>query len=521
MKEGETTPRPGTESRQELETSGARPLLRLVGLSKRFGGVAAVDEVDFELCAGEVHALVGENGAGKSTLMKLAHGLERPDAGRIEVDGEPVKLSSPRDAEAVGIAMIPQELDLFLELTVAENLYVGRARPRAAWGGIDHRAMRRSAQERLADIGIELDPGARVATLSVAARQLVAIARALFADARIVIMDEPTASLADRETERLFAVIRDLVSREVGVIYISHRLAEVFELADRVTVLRDGHVVETRPADGADEESLVEAMIGRPVDDRFRHQPKEAGDVLLELAGLSREGEFEDVSFDLLAGEIVGLAGLVGAGRSELAQTVFGIRRPKHGEIRVAGQPTRIRDPERAMRNGIFYVPEERKSQGLIGPQSITANVTLPSLARYTHRGLVSRHAEHKATVELMRRLTVSGGEAEDSVDRLSGGNQQKVVLAKALASRPRVLLLDEPTRGVDVGARDEIYRLIDELAGQGMAILLISSDLEEVLGMSDRVLVMREGRLAGELSGQDASRDRVMGLAMGSGSAR
>jgi len=361
-KEGEATPRPGTESQQALDGDGARPLLRLVGLSKRFGGVAAVDGVEFELWAGEVHALVGENGAGKSTLMKLAHGLERPDAGRIEVDGEPVKLSSPRDAEAAGIAMIPQELDLFLELTVAENLYVGRARPRA-WGGIDHRAMRRSAQERLADIGIELDPGARVVTLSVAARQLVAIARALFADARIVIMDEPTASLAEGETERLFAVIRDLVSRDVGVIYISHQLAEVFELADRVTVLRDGQVVETRSADGADEESLVEAMIGRPVHDRFHHQAKEAGDVLLELAGLSREGEFEDVSFDLRAGEIVGLAGLVGAGRSELAQTVFGIRRAKRGEIRVEGRPTRIRDPERAMGNGIFYVPEERKSR--------------------------------------------------------------------------------------------------------------------------------------------------------------
>jgi ABC-type sugar transport system ATPase subunit len=501
----------------EDDTGGQVPLVRLVELTKRFGGNVAVNAVDFEVQAGEVHALVGENGAGKSTLMKMVDGLEQPDAGRIEIDGSPVQLGSSRDAERVGIAMIPQELDLFLELTVAENLHVGRSRPRHRWRGIDHAAMRSAAQQRLDDLGISIRAGVQVGTLSVADRQLVAIARALFGDARVVIMDEPTASLADRETRQLFKVIRDLGTRGVGVVYISHRLAEVFELADRITVLRDGEVVETRQAKAYDQDSLVRDMVGRPVSERFQRSPTAPGEILLELDGLSRAGEFEDVSLRLRAGEVVGLAGLVGAGRTELAQTVFGVRRARRGEIRLEGQSVRIRDPEQAMRHGVFYVPEERKSQGLIEPFSITRNVTLSSLARHTHGLLLAEGEERDTTEELMRRLAVRGGDADDLVANLSGGNQQKVVLAKALARRPRVLILDEPTRGVDVGSRSEIYGLTDELAGQGMAILLVSSDLDEVLAMSDRVLVMRAGRIAGELAGDEATPDAVMRLATGS----
>jgi ABC-type sugar transport system ATPase subunit len=496
---------------------GSPPLLQLVGVTKRFGGVVAVRDVDFELRPGEVHALVGENGAGKSTLMKIADGLYAPDEGRLEVGGQPAEFSSPRDAEAAGIAMIPQELDLFPELSVAENLFVGRKRPRTRWGGLDRNAMRAEARRRLGSLGVGLDVTARVKRLSAANQQIVAIARALVGDARAVVMDEPTSSLTDREARQLFRIIEELTSGDVGVVYISHRLEEIFEIAERITVLRDGRLITTAPASELDAEELVRLMVGRPLNELFSRHPHDPGEVALEVRGLTREGEFADVDLTLRRGEILGLAGLVGAGRTELAQAIFGIRPPEFCEILVDGEKAGIRSPQAAMDRGIFYVPEERRSQGLILPFSIKNNITLSILERISRFGFVPR-SERQTADRFAKELSIRGAEMSDPVARLSGGNQQKVVVAKSLAREPSVLLLDEPTRGVDVGAKSEIYRLIDDLAREGKAILLISSELEEVLSMSDRILVMREGRITGEFEREGATQERVMTAATGGG---
>jgi ABC-type sugar transport system ATPase subunit len=506
---------PGTE--RAATVAEAPAIFRLQNVTKHFGGVTAVEDVDFDLRPGEVHALVGENGAGKSTLMKIVDGLYAPDEGRLEVNGLPVEFSSPRDAEEAGIAMIPQELDLFPELSVAENLFVGRKRPRTRWGGLDRNAMRAEARRRLGALGVDLDVTALVKRLSAANQQIVAIARALVGDARAVVMDEPTSSLTDREARQLFRIIEDLTSGNVGVVYISHRLEEIFEIADRTTVLRDGRHIKTARAFELDSEELVRLMVGRPLNELFARNPHDPGEVALEVRGLTREGEFSDADLTLRRGEIVGLAGLVGAGRTELAQAIFGIRPPDSGEILVDGEEARIRSPQAAMERGIFYVPEERRSQGLILPFSIKNNITLSILDRISRFGFVPR-SERQTADRFAKELSIRGAEMSAPVARLSGGNQQKVVVAKSLAREPSVLLLDEPTRGVDVGAKSEIYRLMDDLAREGKAILLISSELEEVLSMSDRILVMREGRIAGEFEREEATQERVMTAATGGG---
>ena len=506
---------PGETRAGGAAATDAAPVFRLDGVTKRFGGVVAVEDVAFDLRPGEVHALVGENGAGKSTLMKIVDGLYGPDVGTLEVGGESASFSSPRDAEASGIAMIPQELDLFPELTVAENLFVGRKRPRTAWGGLDWETMRGEARKRLEELGVGLDATSAVKRLSAAEQQIVAIARALVGEARAVIMDEPTSSLTERETHQLFGIIEDLTAEGVGVVYISHRLEEIFEISDRITVLRDGHHIKTAPASELDAEELVRLMVGRPLHELFTRSKSRPGETVLEIRGLTRDGEFEDVDLALRRGEILGLAGLVGAGRTELAQSIFGIRHTDSGEIFVDGEEARIHAPQAAMERGIFYVPEERRSQGLILPFSIKNNITLSILDRISRLGFVSR-SERGIADRFMGELSIRGAEVSDPVNRLSGGNQQKVVVAKSLAREPNVLLLDEPTRGVDVGAKSEIYRLMDDLAKEGKAILLISSELEEVLSMADRVLVMREGRISGEFSRGEATQENVMTAATG-----
>jgi ABC-type sugar transport system ATPase subunit len=443
------------------------------------------------------------------------HGLYAPDEGTLEVEGEMVEFSSPRDAEAAGIAMIPQELDLFPELSVTENLFVGRRRPRTGWGGLDRNAMRAEARERLRSLGVDLDVTTAVKGLSAANQQIVAIARALVGEAKAVVMDEPTASLTEREVQQLFRIISELTSGGVGVVYISHRLEEIFTISDRITVLRDGHHITTSPASELDAEELVRLMVGRPLNELFTRSPHNPGDVALEVSGLSRAGEFEDVDLVVHRSEIVGLSGLVGAGRSELAQSIFGIRSPKSGEIKINGEEVQIHSPQAAMERGIFYVPEERRSQGLILPFSIKNNITLSILDRISRFGFVPR-VERQTADRFARELAIRGAKVSDPVSRLSGGNQQKVVLAKSLAREPQILLLDEPTRGIDVGAKSEIYRLIDDLAKEGKAILLISSELEEVLSMSDRVVVMREGRITGEFDRSEANQERVMTAATG-----
>jgi rhamnose transport system ATP-binding protein len=505
--------RPG--DRSTAATAEAPTVFRLRSVTKRFGGVTAVEDVTFDLRPGEVHSLMGENGAGKSTLMKMVHGLYPPDEGALEVGGEVVEFTSPRDAEAAGIAMIPQELDLFPELTIAENLFVGRHRPRTRWGTLDQGAMRAEARQRLRSLGVDMDVGVTVKQLSSANQQIVAIARALVGEARAVVMDEPTASLTEREVQQLFGIIAGLTSDGVGVVYISHRMDEIFKISDRITVLRDGRHIATAPASELDAEELVRLMVGRPLNELFSRHHHEVGGVVLEVRGLSRAGEFENVDFVLRRGEILGLAGLVGAGRSELAQTIFGIRTPEAGETSIEGDEVKIRSPQTAMERGIFYVPEERRAQGLILPFSIKNNVTLSILDRIARFGFVPR-SERQTADRFVEELSIRGATVMDPVSRLSGGNQQKVVLAKALAREPSILLLDEPTRGVDVGAKSEIYRLIDDLARQGKAILLISSELEEVLSMSDRILVMREGKLTGEFDRKEATQEKVMTAATG-----
>src|SRR5829696_8825833 len=491
------------------------PVFRLEGVTKRFGGVVAVEDVSFDLSPGEVHALVGENGAGKSTLMKIVDGLYGPDEGTLEVGGEAASFSSPRDAEAAGIAMIPQELDLFPELSVAENLFVGRKRPRTRWGGLDWEAMQDEARRRFDALGVSLDAMSTVKRLSVANQQIVAMARALVGEARAVIMDEPTSSLTAREASQLFGIIEDLTAAGVGVVYISHRLDEIFEISDRITVLRDGHHIKTAPASELDAEELVRLMVGRPLNELFIRSESSPGEVALEVRGLTRSGEFEDVDLTLRRGEILGLAGLVGAGRTELAQSIFGISPPDSGEVLVDGEAARIRSPQAAMEKGIFYVPEERRSQGLILPFSIKNNITLSILDRISRFGFVPR-SERQTADRFAKELSIRGAKMTDPAGRLSGGNQQKVVVAKSLAREPNILLLDEPTRGIDVGAKSEIYRLMDDLAKEGKAILLISSELEEVLSMTDRVVVMREGRISGEFGREEATQENVMTAATG-----
>lgn len=509
-KSGEAASRAGRAGEERAR------IFTLSGVTKRFGGVVAVDGVDFDLREGEVHALVGENGAGKSTLIKMVGGVHAPDRGSVEVGGESVSFASPRDAEAVGMSMIPQELDLFPELTVAENLFVGRKRPRTRWGGMDWKAMRSAAHDSLGSMGVTLDVDAPVKQLSTANRQIVAIARALFGDAKAVIMDEPTASLTEREAGRLFEIVADLTQSGVGVVYISHRLEEVFRISDRVTVMRDGKHVKTAPASDLDADELVRLMVGRELKELFSRSRHEVGDVALQTRGLSREGEFEGVDLAVRCGEVVGLAGLIGAGRTELAQAVFGLSGPDEGEIRINGEAVEGLSPQKAMEYGVFYVPEERKSQGLISPFSISSNITLSILDRISRMGFVKRGRERETAERFAGALSIRGAGMDDPVSRLSGGNQQKVVLAKSLAREPSVLLLDEPTRGVDVGAKAEIYRLIDDLAGEGKAVLLISSELEEILSMSDRVVVMREGRVSGEFERGEASQENIMAAATG-----
>ena len=507
-----------TEDRGGATAAQAQPTFKLEGITKRFGGTVALDDVGFDLLPGEVHALVGENGAGKSTLMKIVAGIHEPDEGTFEVDGKETSFSSPREAEEAGIAMIPQELNLFTELSVAENLFVGRDRPRSTWGGLGWNDINAEARSQFESFDADFDVTAPVKQLSTANRQLVAIVRALMGKAKVIIMDEPTASLAGEEARRLFRIIEDLTSNDVGVVYVSHRLEEIFEISDRVTVLRDGEHIQTAPTSEMDSEKLVHSMVGRSLEELFTRSESDPGEVALEVRGLTREGEFEEVDLSIRKGEVVGLAGLVGAGRSEVAQAIFGINPAEEGEILIDGEVVEIGSPTTAMQRGVFYVPEERQSQGLILPFPINSNITLSILDRISRLGFVRPDAEKESADKFAESLSIKGAELTDPVSRLSGGNQQKVVLAKSLAREPSILLLDEPTRGIDVGAKSEIYRLIDELAGEGKAVLLISSELEEVLSMSDRIVVMREGHVAGELGREEATQEKVMSAATGAG---
>ncbi len=489
---------------------------RLVGVGKRFGGIWACRGVDLEIKAGEVHAVMGENGAGKSTLMKMLHGIHLPDEGHVEIAGRVVSLTSPRVAESEGIAMVPQELDLFPDLSVVENLFVGRVRPRTRLGTFDRAKMRRQAAAAFKRLNATFDTDATVRSLSGANAQMVEIARALMHDAQVVILDEPTAALTEREAQRLFGIVGELTRRGVAIVYISHRLDEVFQIADRITVMRDGERIHTGRTSELDMPRLIQMMVGRPLSKLFHRTRHPAGEALLELRGLGRTGTFRDISFTLRRGEIVGMSGLIGAGRSEVAQAIFGIAPATEGCILIAGRPTAIPDSSTAIARGIIYVPEERRSQGLVLDYPIDWNIAFSGLDRVSRFGFVSRRREREIAERFRAMFAIRSSSLKAPVLSLSGGNQQKVLLAKALVVEPEIILLDEPTRGVDVGAKAEIYRIIDDLAATGKAVLVVSSEMNELLSMSDRILVMHQGRLTGSFEGPDFSPDAIGAAAAG-----
>ena len=491
--------------------------VRFDGVSKRFPGAQALTDVSFEIEAGACHALCGENGAGKSTLGKIVAGIHRPDGGRLLINGSEAHFTSPRDALAAGVGMVHQELAFCDNLSVAENLTLSDLPARG--GIVDREAMRRRAEAMLAETGTELDVTREFGKLAIGQRQMVQIAAAVGGGARVIVFDEPTSSLSQAEAERLFALIERLKARGVTCIYVSHRMPEIFRLCDAVTVLRDGRHVATRATASLTESDLVQMMIGRPLAEYFgRHDTSGVGDEVLRVDGLTVPGKFEDVSFSVRAGEIVGLAGLMGAGRSEVASALFGIERPSRGRIELRGTPVEVRSPAHAISLGIGYVPEDRKRQGLVLSASGLHNTSLPILRRLSRLSWIRRARERSVAREYFDRLRVRTPSLDASVAGLSGGNQQKIVLAKWLAASSQILILDEPTRGVDVGAKAEIHALVGELAARGAAILVISSELPEVISLSDRIVVLRGGRLAGELPRREASEDAVLRLMAGIG---
>jgi rhamnose transport system ATP-binding protein len=499
----------------EDERPPATPVLALRGVSKSFGAVHALRGVSLELWAGEAHALAGENGAGKSTLVKIMAGVHRPDGGEILLDGEPVEFGSPADAQRAGIAVIYQEPTLFPDLSVTENIFMGR-QPRGRFGRIDRAAMRAQATGLFARLGVPLDPDQPARGLSIADQQLVEIAKALSRDARVLIMDEPTAALSGNEVTRLFGVVKALRAQGCAVLFISHRLDEIFELCRRATTLRDGGFVASDLIADITPDDLVRRMVGRELDALFPKQDGTPGEVVLKVDRLTREGVFTDVSFQVRRGEIVALAGLVGAGRSEVARAIFGVDRWDAGSVEVAGRRLPPGSPTAAMAAGVALVPEDRRQQGLVMNLSIERNIALAGLASVRRGPLISPAAERNRARDWAIRLRLKYSRLTDAVEVLSGGNQQKVVLGKWLAREPSVLIVDEPTRGIDVGTKAEVHRLLSELAVGGIGVLMISSELPEVLGMADRVLVMHEGRLVAEIPRAEATEESVMAAATG-----
>ncbi|WP_022886745.1 sugar ABC transporter ATP-binding protein [Glaciibacter superstes] len=494
----------------------SQPLLSLTGAAKTFGPVVALADGTIEILPGEIHALVGENGAGKSTLVKILAGLYHPDAGAFTVSAASVAFRNVADSKAAGISVIYQEPTLFPDLTVAENIFIGR-QPKGALGLISKNRMRQAARDLFARLGVPIDPDRIAEGLSIADQQIIEIAKAISLDAKVLIMDEPTAALSGVEVERLFQVARSLREAGAGILFISHRFDEVFALSDRITVMRDGRYVATHTTADVTTDAIVREMVGRDIGALFPKSHSEIGDVVLHVEDLGRAGVFTNISFEVRAGEVVALAGLVGAGRTEVARAVFGIDPYDSGSVSFLGTRLKRHDPQAAIDAGMGFVPEDRRKQGLVMDLSVARNATLTlrnSLARF---GIISAGAERRAAEEWTARLQVKTGSQEYAVSTLSGGNQQKVVLAKWLATEPKFLIVDEPTRGIDIGTKSEVHRLLSDLAARGIAILMISSELPEVLGMADRVLVMHEGRITAQLDRADATPETVMHAATAS----
>lgn len=495
-------------------------ILRMEGISKAFPGVQALDNVDFEVAAGEVVALIGENGAGKSTLMKILCGAYRKDAGRIILHGQEREIESPHHAQELGIAIIYQEFNLTPNQSVAANIFIAREPRQGGLGRflnfVDRRRMEREAQEHLDRVGARVPPTALIRDLSVAQQQMVEVAKALAVDARIIIMDEPTSALGEDEVETLFEIIGTLKKQGIAIIFISHRLEEIFRIADRVIVLRDGQRVGSMPIREATPEEIIKLMVGRELTEMFHKEEAEIGEALLEVRGLTREGVVQDVSFTLRRGEILGFAGLVGAGRTETARLLFGVDHKDAGEIWIEGKQVSINSPVDALKAGLGLVPEDRGLQGLVLKLPVLENVVLPTLDQHAQMGWVDRRAMRGTAQNYVDKLNIRTPHLRQKAMFLSGGNQQKVVLAKWLASQPKILIMDEPTRGIDVGAKAEVHALMSEMAQAGIGIIMISSELPEILGMSDRILVMHEGRVAGILDRSEATQEKIMAYASG-----
>ncbi len=495
-----------------MSSSEQIPLVQLQGISKRFPGVLAVDDVSLDIYPGEVHVVAGENGAGKSTLMKLLSQVERPTRGTVLLDGQPIHFNGPRYAQSLGIAMVYQEFALAPHLSIAQNMFLGQEPMHL--GMVNRRLEIRQARELLHRVGLDIDPRRLVSELSVAEQQMVEIAKALAIDAKLVIMDEPTATLTGQEIEELFTVIRNLISRGIAILYISHRLDEIFRIANRITVMRDGKVVATLPREEVDEKRLIRLMVGRFLENLYPKPESTIGDVLLEVDGITRAKVLHDCSFEVHAGEILGLAGLVGAGRTELARAIFGADPINSGTLKLNGQSLRIKTPTAAIDQGIGYLTEDRKKNGLAMNLGVDQNITLANLPMLV--GLLDLRKEKHIVIRARDQLQIRTPSIHQKVQLLSGGTQQKVIVARWLETKARVLFFDEPTRGIDVGAKAEMFELIGTLAQQGRAIILISSYLPELLNMCDRILVMREGRIVGTVKREHFSEEKIIALATG-----
>ncbi|MGX7418375.1 sugar ABC transporter ATP-binding protein [Carnobacterium gallinarum] len=489
--------------------------VRMKDIYKAFGSNAVLEGVNFAIQGGEIHALMGENGAGKSTMMNILTGLHKKDQGKIFINEEERYYENPKEAEENGVSFIHQEMNTWPQMTVLENLFIGKEL-KSAFGLIRTKEMKALANKTFTELGIDLDLDAEVQTLSVGQQQMIEIAKSLMTDCQVLIMDEPTAALTDREIQMLFKIIRHLKSKGVAIIYISHRMEEIFALSDRITVMRDGMTVDTVATKDTNVDEVVRKMVGREISDYYPQKKAEIGGTVFEVKNLSGKTGFQGISFAVKAGEIVGFSGLMGAGRTEIMRGIFGIDPLESGEIFIEGQKVVLKNPSTAIAAGVGFLTENRKDEGLVLDFSIKDNISLPSIDNFRVRGLVDQKTEAEFVQLLMERLTVKAQNAEIAAGSLSGGNQQKVVLAKWIGIGPKILILDEPTRGVDVGAKRELYQLMNELAERGVAIVMVSSDLPEVLGVSDRILVVHEGRIAGELSRNEATQEKIMNLATG-----
>lgn len=494
-----------------------KPLLKMTGISKSFPGVKALEDVNLTVYPGEVMALLGENGAGKSTLMKILSGVYTKDTGKIEISGKEVNITGIKESEKLGITIIHQELSVLPNLTVAENIFLGNEKVNKRTRAIDRKTEVERAKLFLDQVGCKIDPNVLVKDISVGEMQMVEIAKALTKNTSVIIMDEPTTALTDVETRKLFEVINNLKSRNFAIVYISHRMEEIFEICDRITVLRDGKFVGECKVKDVDNDKLITMMVGRKIEDQFPYKKVNKGNTVLEVKNLGCKGKIENVSFKVMAGEILGVSGLMGSGRTELAKTIFGEYKKNSGEIFVEGNKVNINSIKDAIKSGICYLPEDRKKEGLILGLSVAENMTIANIKSYENSlKSINKSAELKDVKDYIKKLSIKTPNEKQIIKNLSGGNQQKVIIAKWLLLSPKVFIIDEPTRGIDVGAKKEIYELLNELKSMGKAVIMISSDLSEILGISDRIIVMHEGNLSGELKREDANQESIMKLAVG-----